>query len=77
MQNKIQINPITHYLIFNRPVVRRLFKPLVVGMIILLGVFTPHASTTISHATEVLALLGLIGLVWGMKIIFINRMFKG
>ncbi len=78
MQNTSQTNPITHFLIFNRPVTRWLFKPLVVGMIVLLGAFTPHAvTTTVTHAEEVLALLVLISLVWGMKIIFINQMFKG
>lgn len=80
MQNSTQLNsrnnPISRYLIWNKPVVRWFFKPLVVGMIIMLGAFTPH-TTTIAHTNEVLALVGLIGLVWGGKIFFFNQMLKG
>lgn len=76
MQNTTRTNLVSRYLLFNRPVVRWLFKPLVVAMIFVLGASTPHA-TTMTHTSEVLALLGLIGLVWGGKIFFFNQMLKG
>lgn len=75
MHQNIPIHPFSRNLILNRRVVRWLLKPLVVGMILVLGAFTPHV-TTMTHTSEVLALVGLISLVLGVKIFFFNQMFK-
>lgn len=74
-QSTARHNLVSRCLIWSRPVTRRLFKPLVVGMILVLGVANSHTATTVD-TSSILTLIGLMCLVMGAKFLFLNKILN-